>query len=316
MGTPPTRASSVAVGAAGTVLLPSLLVMLAAVGLPASDAAKYYASPRGSTRAEGSIASPTTVAACVGRIKSAGDECRLLSGTYREATVVVDGLRGKDGAPVVIAAADGADVTIDGTAVLRGTWIPAGNGQWEMDVPATIVAATGGVSQLWLDGQMLTPARWPNALWTNMQNNGLREPFNFTSWSTFAKGPSWPPSNYTSGVPLHFTDRGGPAGLGASGFSAKGAVFVGNIAHDDTFVGTVVSHTAGSDNFSVLIYPGVQKMGNTKQGNSIYFLEGPVALLDQPGEWSYSVDDEKLRIRTFDGASPEGHEVTHKVCMC
>ena len=45
----------------------------------------------------------------------------------------------------------------------------------------------------------------------------------------------------------------------------------------------------------------------------MYFLEGPPALLDQPGEWSYSTTEQKLRVRTPSGASPAQHRLTHKV---
>jgi hypothetical protein len=92
----------------------------------------------------------------------------------------------------------------------------------------------------------------------------MRAPFNWQNWARFDSSVPWSPSNYTSGVPLRFVDAGGPGGLGATGVSAKDAVFIGNIAHDDTFVGTVVSHSAGSNEFLVVIEPSVKRMGNTK----------------------------------------------------
>ena len=224
----------------------------------------YYASPRGSAAAAGTRDDPLgTIAACVARLHAPGDECRLQSGTYREPTVVVTGARGSASAPVVIAGAEGAEVLIDGTAELpNGTWTSGAGGLWEMSLAAAPLG--GGVTQLWLDGEMLTPARWPNALWTEVQSFGMRAPFNWQNWARFDSSVPWSPSNYTSGVPLRFVDAGGPGGLGATGVSAKDAVFIGNIAHDDTFVGTVVSHTAGSNEFLVVIEPSVKRMGNTK----------------------------------------------------
>ena len=44
----------------------------------------------------------------------------------------------------------------------------------------------------------------------------------------------------------------------------------------------------------------------------MYFLEGASGLLDQRGEWSFSVEDQKLRIRTPNGRSPLQQSVTHK----
>lgn len=73
--------------------------------------------------------------------------------------------------------------------------------------------------------------------------------------------PLWPPlqtivTNYAFPMtlnpskvpskPLTFNDAGGVEGLGASGIDATGAIMVGNIAHDDTFMGVVVDHTPGT----------------------------------------------------------------------
>ncbi len=279
----------------------------------------HYASPHGSSHATGTLTDPLdTIAACVARLQAPGDMCRLRGGTYREPTVFVRGARGSPEAPVVIAAAEGEDVLIDGTVELpgNGTWTPVpgreidGGKLWETNVPAATVG--GGVTQLWLDGEMLTPARWPNALWSEVQSFGTRAPFNWSNWARFNSSSTWSPSNYTAGVPLRFVDAGGPTGLGSSGISAKGAVFIGNIAHDDTFVGTVTAHVAGSNEFMVLIKPSVQHMGNTKQSNSLYFFEGPTSLLDQAGEWSYSQAEQKLRVRTPHGTSPTQHRMTYK----
>ena len=61
--------------------------------------------------------------------------------------------------------------------------------------------------------------------------------------------------------------------------------------------------------------PMLDKMGNTKAGNSIYFLEGLPSFVDQPTEWAFSPADRKLRLLTADGASPEQATlpVSHKV---
>lgn len=144
-----------------------------------------FAAPSGcDDTGDGTHAAPLqTVAACVGTLRAAGDECRLLSGTYREPTVLLPrGLAGTAAAPVVIAAAEGADVALSGTAALSGAWHPAAGsvaGVWEMAVPAA-AAPLGGVTQLWVGGEMATPARWLNALWSQVQRNGVRAPFNWS----------------------------------------------------------------------------------------------------------------------------------------
>jgi hypothetical protein len=313
--------------AAGTMGRPQrhcrrpLLLLVIVVGVAAAAAtattrrpAVMYVSPHGndSPATAGTTGDPlATIAECVARLQGPGDECRLKSGRYHEPTVLVRDVHGTAQQPVIIAAADGADVVIDGTTAVEGNWVVASSGLWETHVPAA-AAPLGGVTQLWLDAEMLTPARWPNALWSEVQAYGLRAPFNYSNWATFNSSAPWAPANYTSGTPLQFVDAGGPSGLGSSGISAQGAIFIGNIAHDDTFVGLVTSHQAGSDRFEVMLESTVDRMGNTKQGNSMYFLEGGSDLLDQRGEWSFSVEDQKLRIRTPNGRSPLQQSVTHK----
>jgi len=85
---------------------------------------------------------------------------------------------------------------------------------------------------------------------------------------------------------------------------------IGNIAHMDTFVGTVTDHTPGSNEFQVVM--NVDKMGNTKPSNSIYFLEGLSSMVNIPGEWAYDTSSRKVTIKTFDGSSPSGKRVRIK----
>ena len=291
------------------LVLPTVLLVLA-------PARVFYASPTGSDSSDDcSPAAPLqTLAACVAKLRSPGDECRLLEGIYSEPTVVARGLPGG----ATVAAARGATVVIDGTAPLNGPWTQVGQGLWEMPVAAADTPL-GGVTQIWLAGEMLTPSRWPNALWSEMEGNGMRAVFNVTHWASFDPKAPWSPANFTRGQPLRFVDRGGPGGLGSLGTSAVGSSFIGNIAHDDTFVGRVTAHTTGSNQFEVLLEASVNAMGNTKASNSVYFLEGGDALLDRPGEWSWNAASRKLRVRTPHGQSPAISRnnttggITHKV---
>ena len=227
--------------------------------------------------------------------------CHIGLSNGRKAAWSSRGLRGGTAdSPYVIAGAAGAVAVIDGTVPLEGQWRPAAAtrpGVWQMEVPRS-ATPLGGVTQLRMSGEMATPARWPNALWAD------RSVFNWTSWSKFDRRRPWAPARYRPGQPLTLFDAGGPRGLGASGVSAKGAIFVGNIAHDDTFVGTVTAHDAGSDQFEVLLESSVDKMGNTKVGNSYYFLEGLASFVDLPTEWSFAASTRLLTVRTADGAAP------------
>jgi len=158
------------------------------------------------------------------------------------------------------------------------------------------------VYQLWMDGEMMTPARWPNALWSD------KSVFDWKKWSKFDGGAKWGPFPSNTPDPITFTDVGD---LAKVGLDVSGAMFIGNIAHMDTFAGTVTSHTKGSNAFDVQLH--VNSMGNTKSGNSIYFLEGLPAFIDQPEEWAFDSASQTLWLQTNDGKSPANREVRHKV---
>ena len=86
---------------------------------------------------------------------------------------------------------------------------------------------------------------------------------------------------------------GGSRSLAASGIDATGASAVLNIGHWFTFAGTVLSHGAGSNNFT---YERDSGGGGWKAAKynphaDLYFLEGLLSLLDgiviaQLGPWS------------------------------
>ena len=115
--------------------------------------------------------------------------------------------------------------------------------------------------------------------------------------------------------PISFHDRGGASGLAQSGINATGAIFIGNIAHDDTFTGVVASHKPGQNNFDVSL--NVDFMGNTKVGNSIYFLEGKSEFVDMATEWAYDVPSRTLTIKTPPGVhfSPLKNPILQTFCM-
>ena len=159
------------------------------------------------------------------------------------------------------------------------------------------------VWQLFVNGEMWTPARWPNAIFSD------RTVFNWSHWGSFNTSAPWGPfpKPVVPSKPISFHDRGGASGLAQSGINATDAVFIGNIAHDDTFTGVVSSHNAGQNNFDVSL--NVDFMGNTKVGNSIYFLEGKSEFVDMATEWAYDVPSRKLTIKTPPG--PLCHDCTN-----
>eukprot|EP00036_Acanthoecidae_sp_10tr_P002434 CAMPEP_0182945576 /NCGR_PEP_ID=MMETSP0105_2-20130417/55737_1 /TAXON_ID=81532 ORGANISM="Acanthoeca-like sp., Strain 10tr" /NCGR_SAMPLE_ID=MMETSP0105_2 /ASSEMBLY_ACC=CAM_ASM_000205 /LENGTH=748 /DNA_ID=CAMNT_0025085611 /DNA_START=94 /DNA_END=2337 /DNA_ORIENTATION=+ len=253
------------------------------------------------TAGDGRTALPS-LTACVARLRGAGDECRLEAGVYSEPTVAVPAVSGTAARPVVIAAAAGAEVLIDGTVSLSdAAWQPAAErpGVWTAKLPEGVPEP----AQLFLDGEMLTPARWPPARWDD------RTMFNWTRWASFDLTKPWAPSKYSQGRPMTMYDAGP---LAKHNGSIEGALFVGNIGHMDTWAGRVVAHTTGSVEFTVLMDPRLTATGNTKAGNSIYFVEGLPSLVDTPTEWAYDRTSRTVTVATPNGATPAGHEVRGK----
>ena len=167
---------------------------------------------------------------------------------------------------------------IDGTSDLSSLlWHPRpGRGKCEHSTFSATVPKGTEVYQLFLEGQMQTPARWPNALWSD---KSLLE---WKRWASFDNSKPWGPSKYKKGQPITFYDSGP---LSESGLDVTGAMMIGNIAHMDTFVGIVTQHAANSSSFDAKYE--VDAMGNTKSSNSIYFLEGLASFVDEPSEFAY-----------------------------
>ena len=253
-----------------------------------------------------------TLGACAVRLQ-AGDECRLLSGVYRgKSATQIHGLRGTAARPIVIGAAAGAAVLHDGTEPVPGAsdaanWKELGKGRWALPLPV----GSAPVQQLFINGESGTPARWPNALVAD------RSVFDWQHWAQFDASKPWAPDHYLPGKPMVFYDGGSAKGggtLAASRLNATGAMFVGNIAHMDTFAGQVTGHAPGSSDFTVLVEPSVSAMGNSKAPVSIYFLEGLADFVDQPGEWAYDVATRVLVLQTPGTGHPAATlTLTHKV---
>ena len=305
-------------------------VVLTAIGstLTFSSAATYYVHPTGDDRAPGTFAAPLqTVQACVDKLHGPGDACLLRAGVYgKAATVEVAGKHGTAAAPIVIAAAGDGPVVLDGTVPVTTPWT-----RWAAASPGTDIYVTKPGFAVWQlfngsgaqrGSEMLVPARWPNARWADKTLFDGPE-----HWAHAAAGAG--EHNTTTGVG-YLTDKGAcntttPCcascnnnSLAASGIDATGAVVVLNMWADGTGVQLVSSHRAGD---AVLHYNAswcaeeIVERGKCgdgyRGGRGRYYLEGPVALLDSPGEWSFDAQSGELYLWASAGGAP-GPDVAAK----
>lgn len=142
------------------------------------------------------------------------------------------------------------------------------------------------VWQLFVDGEMMTNARWPNALWSD---------------KTVFLNKYWAKSHKTS-------KRGkmvdsGLKNLAGSGINAQGAMAILNIGSFNTFTAVVKSHSPGHNVFTYDDTFGDIKF---KPGHNQYFLEDKMELLDNAGEWYYDKQSKTVYVKTLDGKSPQG----------
>ena len=85
----------------------------------------------------------------------AGDNVYVRGGTYRETVTVAHS--GNSSAPITFQPYQNEQVTVTGLDVVGSSWSPYSGSIYQTAV------ASGGASQLFVNGQMMTEARWPNA---------------------------------------------------------------------------------------------------------------------------------------------------------
>jgi len=225
----------------------------------------------------------TSITDCV-RNTSAGDSCLVKEGRYHE-EIIIDGKE-----DIAIKGFQDERPVIDGTIVLK----PNNNKKWNYSKKKKhcfakiniAINKNGGkeIFQLFLDGEMMTNARWPNALWTDK-----------TTFDEHYWGHSDPSS--TRGT---MVDSGE---LAASGLNMTGAMAVLNVGSFNTFVKPVLWHEPGSNNFTY-----EDDFGKIKfvPRENRYYLDSKLELLDNPGEWHYDKTTSILRFIPFNGTCPDG----------
>lgn len=158
---------------------------------------------------------------CIDKLEKPGDECVIQPGSYHE-SVTIANKRGTVESPIVIKGDPNVVTKLDGTVPLR----PA---KWEkMDNGAYKAVIHHDITQLFIDDQMMTNARWPNSLWSD---------------KTIFDNKFWAKSARSSERGLMID--GGEHKLADSGFDATGAMAVLNVGSFCTFTREVLKHGKG-----------------------------------------------------------------------
>lgn len=208
-----------------------------------------------------------------------GDHLHFTKGTYfRPFTITAKGTKKN---PIRLTG-DG-EARFSGLETIDCDWTKDRNGIY-------LTRVDSPVTQLFADGTLMIPARWPNmefdARWDNK------------AWRSAQTG-----STYGSMV---------DPDLSGTGLDFTDCVAVLNIGAWQTFRRTITKHGKGQDHF---LYPTDKdsRLHKTKHpvGMDRYCIYGRAAL-DAPGEWFYDKKTSLLHFIPPDGTHPRDLHITHK----
>lgn len=239
-------------------------LFLLAAGQPVL-ATDYYVSPNGNDSNNGK--SPTTAWKTINRANQLSFQLqpgdRILferGGTWRGELVL--GSSGTSGQPITVGAyGNGAKPVIKGSVLVTG-WTQYQGNIWMADL-----SAANGVTQLYVGGQRMTPAQYPNTGW-------LRN------------------SNQLGQTQLHSND------LNQANGYWNGAMAVVRTSSSSFDTLTISNYANGTLTFTT---PTYYTMGTEPWG---FYITGKLAELDSPGEWHYDKDHQKLYFWAPGGADP------------
>ncbi len=304
------------------VALASALFVPAAPSRVSAAGAIYYVdgTAGNDTTGSGSSSSPwKTIAKCA-TVAAAGDTCRIKTGTYREA--VVPSHTGTAGNMITFEPASGATVTVSGADVVSSA-------AWSVSSGSVYRAtATLGMgewrNQVFVDGQMMNLARWPNTPVGNELNPTLSvvtpSPTptpSATPTPSVTPSPTEIPTSMLTPPPSDGDDSEQTAVIQdtaltqSTGFWNGAAVWVlgpyswgpggadvASYTHDGTKSTLNLEHLKMLDGL-----PGI---------DGRYYLSGKLGALDYPGEWYYDSSGTKLYLQTPANDNPSGHVVEYK----
>lgn len=247
---------------------------------------EYFVSVRGDDRNPGTRDEPFRNIQRFADIAQPGDICLVRAGTYRETVRPRTG--GQVGDPIRYAACPGEKVTISGTETIATPWTVCKGSIYQAKVDHD-------VEQLFVDGEMMIEARWPNMPFEDLWDRSC--------WANSGNGSAY--------------EKMIDPKLAETNTDWTGAIATLNVAHQfHTWTRRVSKHKKGTDVFEYVGNMG--KLSGTigKPGHwsdDYYYLSGKLEALDSPSEWFYDREAKTLYLWTRDGTSPAEHAVEVKV---
>lgn len=245
--------------------------LLAAAGLAAND---YVVAPGGADSNPGTLDAPFRTLQKAAQVLKPGDTCHVRAGVYRE--TVTPARSGTPGAPIVFRAFPGERPIVSGADPVGGWALHKGKiyrapMPWTRNTPER----KAGMDQIFVDGEMVPEARWPNISVNPaaISRDQLARAEVGEILKAGEKEGETAVSRYVSKGLRDF-----PAGFWKGGFIffLPGALWCGA-------TGDVVDSGPDSVTFS---YNWLSKESfyNTRE-KDFFFLWGKLEALDAPGEW-------------------------------
>jgi len=244
----------------------------------------YFVSTTGSDWARGTLNAPFRTIQHAANLVRPGDTVLIRGGTYHETVTPVRS--GTQRAPITFAAYNGENVTIDGADPISG-WTRYSGSIWH----ARVSGGMGlGADQVFIDGQMINEARWPNTS-LNLAQPAVahaRAVRGANGIATIYDPNLTQPDGYWNGALIHI--------LPGQGWVSQTA--------------WVRSYRRGQLTF---YYQNMDSgtMERPSAGNA-YYLFGKFQALDSPGEFYHDPTTGQLYVWTPTGDSPSNHAVEIK----
>jgi hypothetical protein len=271
----------------GWSLVPRLLTAcLLGLLLAPALADTYYVATNGADSNPGTLEQPFKTIQMAASLASPGDTVLIRAGTYRE---TVTPLRsGVADRPITFRNHEQETVVVSGAdLVTPNAWSSADELVFRTSVPMPL----GADNQLFLDGQMMIEARFPNSSMDVSRPVKLTATSgSFTGKGKTAEGTIYQdalnqPANHWVGANLHISL--GKVWIAETvKVTASGPGWIRFTFNESTYYQPVV--------------------GNT------FFLTSGAAALDAPGEWCFDPVGKILSLRTPDGKTPSLHKVEYK----
>jgi len=276
-------------------LLVPVVPAKAADGKLASPA--LFVDPKGTDKNDGlSAEKPLKSIRYATDLAQPGDTIYLRAGTYRES--VRPARSGSEGKPITITSYPGERAQINGTDLIDTPWQKKTGNLYVTQLAGQYQSASNYAVQVFVDGQMIHLARWPNT------TPDLSRPVK-SAITGFVSKTRDKAANLTTGI---IEDTA----LAQAGINATGAeiFFQPNTeAWSWAFSGRVIVQEKGKLTFISPNDSGKDGGSGYPVGSRYYLFNSP-ALLDAPGEWY--LDQRTQQLFIFSTVDPAKHRIEIK----